>query len=148
MSMTTLIGFNQFFPTLVEGLGYENKITILLLTAPPYLVAFFIAFGFSWHADRRQERSWHDRIAVMLCIVGLVMIVATPTHLYKVRYGATFFVTAGSFAGYNVTCEWKSPWLRDLKPLTIITIDPWLASVVPRPHTKRAAAIAIANSMR
>jgi hypothetical protein len=35
-----MIGFNFFFPTLVQGMGYKDTYKILLLTVPPYALAF------------------------------------------------------------------------------------------------------------
>lgn len=42
--ITNMIGFNFFYPTLIQGLGYKNNVTILLLSAPPYACAFIFAF--------------------------------------------------------------------------------------------------------
>lgn len=42
--ITNMIGFNFFYPTLIEGLGYTNNITILLLSAPPYIAALIFSF--------------------------------------------------------------------------------------------------------
>ena len=44
-SITIMIGFNFFYPTLIQGLGFSNKTEILLLTAPPYILAFLVSFG-------------------------------------------------------------------------------------------------------
>lgn len=44
LSITIMIGFNFFYPTLMNGLGYTNTTKILLLTVPPYFVAFLASF--------------------------------------------------------------------------------------------------------
>lgn len=44
LCITNMIGFNFFYPTLIQGLGYKNTITILLLSAPPYICAVIFAF--------------------------------------------------------------------------------------------------------
>lgn len=52
--ITNMIGFNFFYPTLIEGLGYTNNITILLLSAPPYIAALI----FSFCERRRLSGPW------------------------------------------------------------------------------------------
>jgi len=44
-SVTITISFNFFYPTLIQGLGFKGKTTILLLTVPPYILAFLTSVG-------------------------------------------------------------------------------------------------------
>src|SRR5271167_3080659 len=45
----------NFFPTVVQTLGY-GKIESLLLTAPPYVLGVICTFTNAWHAGRTGER--------------------------------------------------------------------------------------------
>jgi MFS family permease len=40
MATTACISYSHFFPTLIQGLGFKDNKTVLLLTSPPYLFAF------------------------------------------------------------------------------------------------------------
>jgi hypothetical protein len=48
-------GFNFFYPTLIKGLGYTNTTKILLLTVPPYFVAFVASLCASRDRFRRDN---------------------------------------------------------------------------------------------
>ncbi|KAJ4346762.1 uncharacterized protein N0V89_010694 [Didymosphaeria variabile] len=49
---------SNFFPTIVQTLGF-NRVNTLLLTAPPYIVSLFISIGNNWSADRLRNSSFH-----------------------------------------------------------------------------------------
>ncbi|EIW67967.1 hypothetical protein TREMEDRAFT_32780 [Tremella mesenterica DSM 1558] len=130
LCITNMIGFNFFYPTLMglsQGMGYKNKITILLLSAPPYMVA--LLFSFCESPDITRKRVLHWEISFAVTAVALILLIA----LAKVdspggRYASTYILAMGSFAAYSVAY-------------------PWVGSLMPRPMTKRASAIGIANSL-
>jgi hypothetical protein len=45
--VTITISFNFFYPTLIQGLGFKGQTTVLLLTVPPYVLAFLTSIGMS-----------------------------------------------------------------------------------------------------
>ncbi|KAI5360953.1 Putative major facilitator superfamily, MFS transporter superfamily [Septoria linicola] len=51
-------GFKNFFPTVVETLGFGQTIT-LVLVCPPYLIAGFSTLLVSWMSGKFNERTWH-----------------------------------------------------------------------------------------
>ena len=127
MSTTASISYSHFFPTLIKEIGFKSNTTVLLLTSPPYLFAFFWAISFATVADRKQNRSVSAGISAIVAMVGSILMI-TVLHNHWARYSFTFLVCAGTFGIYSTTYT-------------------WLSSTIPRPPIKRAAAIGIANSL-
>lgn len=127
MATTASISFSHFFPTLIQGLGFKNNTTVLLLTSPPYLFSFIWALSFAWDADKRQKRSPHAAISAVTAIAATVVTISLTDQQWA-RYAMTFFVCSGTFGIYSTTYT-------------------WLSSTIVRPPVKRAAAIGIANTL-
>ncbi|KAL2808889.1 major facilitator superfamily domain-containing protein [Aspergillus granulosus] len=125
MALITAQSFNNFFPSIVGTLGYNNTIT-LLLTAPPYFAAFIASLCISFHAAHKQERGLHIAIPLLFSFLGNLLAMFVPTT--GGRYFSMFLMTAGSYSPYNLCVS-------------------WLSSSLPRPRAKRAAALAIMNLM-
>ncbi|KAL5049333.1 hypothetical protein BDW71DRAFT_204598 [Aspergillus fruticulosus] len=125
MSLITAQSFNNFFPSIVGTLGYNDTIT-LLLTAPPYFAAFICSLCISFHAARKQERGLHIAVPLLFSLLGNLLAMFIPTT--GGRYFSMFLMTAGSYSPYNLCVS-------------------WLSSTLPRPRAKRAAALAIMNLM-
>jgi MFS family permease len=128
MSASAAISYSHFFPTLIKELGFTSNTTSLLLTSPPYVIAFFWSLGLAFNADRRQTRSPHVAISMTIAIVGAVLLIAVPAKHGWPRYAFMFLVASGSFGVYSTTYT-------------------WLSSTIIRPPVKRAAAIGIANTI-
>ncbi|KAJ7643659.1 major facilitator superfamily domain-containing protein [Roridomyces roridus] len=114
------LSFLNFFPTLTATLGFNTTIS-LLLAAPPWVFASIITCLDAWHADKTGERFFHTVLPWWLVVLGFVISLATKS--VGGRYVSMFLMAAG-YAGV---------------PLTAV----WLANVIPRPPSKRAAAIGI-----
>jgi len=129
--MVLLFGFvasgtvTNFFPTVVETLGY-NSVNSLLLTAPPYVLAVITTFLNSWHADRTGERFWH--IITPLFFAVFAYILAACTTKTAPRYVAMMLMVPGVYTGYVVALA-------------------WISNSLPRPPAKRAAALAFINAI-
>ncbi|KAJ4524882.1 hypothetical protein HRR83_000520 [Exophiala dermatitidis] len=115
----------NFFPTVVETLGY-SKINSLLLTCPPYVLAVITTFINAWHADRTGERYFH--ITGPLYFAVLAFILAAATTATAPRYIAMMLMIPGIYSGYVVCLA-------------------WISNTLPRPAAKRAAAIAAINAV-
>lgn len=126
MSTTASISYSHFFPTLIQQLGFKNSTTVLLLTSPPYLLAFFWAISWAWFADRHQIRSIPAGVSQCVAIVGSILLIAVSGPLWA-RYGFTFLVCCGTFGVYSTTYA-------------------WLSSTITQPPVKRAVAIGLANT--
>ena len=67
---------SNFFPSVVQTLGY-SRVNTLLLTAPPYILGLIISVSNNWSADRLQNSSFHVMWPLAIAIVGFVVGAAT-----------------------------------------------------------------------
>ncbi|KAK9324528.1 major facilitator superfamily domain-containing protein [Lipomyces orientalis] len=115
-------GINTVFPTIVDSLGFSRP-TTLLLTAPPWILCSVTSVINSFHSDKTGERCMHMLWGPCLALLGfLICVVTTSTFL---RYIAMLFL----LQIYN---SWSLGFA-------------WMATTVPRPPIKRAAAVAFVN---
>ncbi|KAI9896618.1 hypothetical protein N3K66_008790 [Trichothecium roseum] len=115
--------FKDFFPSIVDTLGFNKTITYFI-QAPPYVVAYIATLLVSWSSGRYLEHCFHIIGAMLACLIGAVIMISTLN--VGARYFSLFLLCTGPFIGLNIQI-------------------PWETTVVPRPRTKRAALIAIAN---
>jgi Major Facilitator Superfamily len=125
ITKTSAGAVTSFIPTLVATLGY-NKVNSLLLVAPPYVFATIIALAVSHSSDKRGERCFHIMLPIFFGMVGFI--IAAITLNFAARYISLFFMLAGVYGSYNVALA-------------------WISSTLPRPIEKRAAAIALVNTV-
>ncbi|PWY81676.1 MFS general substrate transporter [Aspergillus sclerotioniger CBS 115572] len=124
MSLTAASGFQNFFPTLTETLGY-NRIITLLLVAPPYVFMVVYSLAHSYLSDRFGYRFWFFVGPIPITIVGFIIFMTTDS--FGPRY-FSFFLMIFVFAQNG-------------------TLYSWIANAIPRPPAKRAAAYAFINSV-
>jgi MFS family permease len=115
--------FKDFLPSIMDTFGF-SKINTYLIQAPPYIFAYFFTLALSWSSGRRLEHCWHIIGAILISLVGAVIMISTLN--VGARYFSIFLLCSGPFVGLNIQISWET-------------------TVVPRPRTKRAALIAIAN---
>lgn len=125
LAIVSSASVTNFFPTIVKTLGYSNVKT-LLLTAPPYVLAVITTYLNAWHADRTGERFFH--IAAPLCVGVAAFILCAATHSVAPRYVAMMLMVPGVYTGYVVALT-------------------WISNSLPRPASKRAAALAFINAV-
>ncbi|KAJ5682962.1 hypothetical protein N7462_006127 [Penicillium macrosclerotiorum] len=113
----------NFFPTVVETLKYDS-ITTLLLTAPPYCLAVICAFANAWHSDRTGERYFHITLPLYISVAAFIIAAATTST--APRYVSMMLMVPSFYSGYVVALG-------------------WISSTLPRPASKRAAALAAIN---
>lgn len=101
-----------------------SKTNTYLLQAPPYVFAYMLTIGISWSSGRHLEHCWHMVGSMALCLVGAVIMISTLS--LGPRYFSLFLLCGAPFVALNLQISWET-------------------DVVPRPRTKRAALIAIAN---
>lgn len=123
LGLNTAAAFTNFFPTIVQTLGYGQRDT-LLLSAPPYVFVAILGICNSWHSDRTKERWLHVIWPQVLCSVGFI--ISATTLNTAARYTATFMMMSvyGSFG----------------------CILSWVSTTLPRPSTKRAVSYAVVNA--
>ncbi|GAB1217227.1 hypothetical protein ATERTT37_006463 [Aspergillus terreus] len=115
--------WTYFFPTIVQTLGFNNIVT-LLITAPVYVFGFITALGNSFIANRTNHRAILIVWPLCIDIVGNVMVISS--HSTAVRYVGMFLMCSGSYSAFNV-------------------VQAWIASTIPRTRTKRAIVYALVN---
>ncbi|KFX94210.1 hypothetical protein O988_06423 [Pseudogymnoascus sp. VKM F-3808] len=115
-------GFQYFFPTLTATLGYSKTIS-LLLVAPPYIFVVFYSLAHNWLADRMGRRFWFFFYPIPITIVGFIIFMTVDS------FGPRYF----SFFLMNITFAQNG------------VLYSWIASSLPRPPAKRAAAYGIIN---
>lgn len=102
--MTSSYGFNNFFPTMINGFNLGDRTTGLALTAPPYILGTIVSFIVAWSSDRKQERGFHIMINNCCAITGFIISVATLNT--AARYTAAFLYTSGSFSANALVYSW------------------------------------------
>ncbi|KAJ6164628.1 hypothetical protein N7470_003300 [Penicillium chermesinum] len=124
MCITGTAGFQNFMPTLTETLHFDTIIS-LLLVAPPYVFMVFWSLGHAWISDRLKMRFWFFVYPIPITIVGFVIFMTVEE--FGPRYFSMFLMMF-VFTQNN-------------------TLYSWIASSMPRPPAKRAAAYAFINSI-
>lgn len=126
LTLTLLVaaaGVTNFFPSVVQTLGFNRTIT-LCLTAPPYCLAVVATFLWSSHADKTGERFWHVVAPLFVALVSFIISCATLNT--GARYFAMMIMIPSIYCSF--TC--------------ILT---WCSNCTPMPQGKRAIAIALMN---
>lgn len=118
-------GFKNFMPTAVETLGFNTTIT-LVLTCPPYFVGTIVSVLVSHSSGHFNERTWHITASKLLAIAGFA--VATGTYNIGARYFAMVLFVATTYGVNNINLAWTS-------------------ATIGQTNEKRAAAIAIVNTL-
>jgi D-galactonate transporter len=67
-------------PTIIEGLGVSNAVTIGVLSAVPSIVAVLALIAVSRHSDRTLERRYHAALPCAACAAGLASIGIFANH--------------------------------------------------------------------
>jgi hypothetical protein len=88
----------NFFPTVVNTLGYSSVVS-LLLTAPPYVLAVCTAYLNATHADKTGERYWH--ITIPLWVAIMAYIIGATTSAIGPRYFSMMLMVSASPCGYE-----------------------------------------------
>ncbi|TVY55192.1 putative transporter [Lachnellula cervina] len=123
--VTSAGAVTSFIPTLVATFNY-SRVDTLLLVAPPYVFATIIALAISYSSDKRHERCFHIVVPIFFGMAGFI--IAASTTILAARYLSLFLMLGGVYGSYNVALA-------------------WISSTLPRPVEKRAAAIALVNTV-
>lgn len=115
----------NFFPTVVQTLGY-GRIESLLLTVPPYLLGIITCCLNAWHSDRTGEKYLHITFPLIVSVASFILAAATTNTIPK--YISMMLMIPGCYTGYVVALG-------------------WISSTIPRPPAKRAAALALINAI-
>lgn len=124
LGITAAYGFNNFFPSIVQGFNMGSRTITLLLTAPPYVFGAVVSLFVCYSSDRRKERGYHIIGGVSVAVVGFI--VSAASLQTAARYTAAFLYIGGLFS---------------VNPL----VYAWALSTLSSSPEKRAASAAIVN---
>ncbi|KAG9259053.1 pantothenate transporter liz1 [Emericellopsis atlantica] len=113
-------GFKNFFPTVVETLGFGRTLT-LVLTCPPYLIAGAVTIAVSWSSGKFNERTWHITISKAVAIVGFVAAGATLNTAG--RYVSMVIFTIGTYGVNSLILGWCSSVCGQTKEKKAVAIS-------------------------
>lgn len=124
LAITASYGFNNFFPSIVQGFNMGSRTLTLVLTAPPYFFGAFVSLFVCYSSDRNKERGYHIIGGVAVAVVGFIISAASLAT--AARYTAAFLYIGGLFS---------------INPL----VYAWALSTLSSTPEKRAASAAIVN---
>ncbi|KAF2135838.1 uncharacterized protein K452DRAFT_238615 [Aplosporella prunicola CBS 121167] len=116
---------SNFFPSVVDTLGF-SKTNTLLLTVPPYIISVFLIIANNHSSDRLGNSSFHVIGPMLLALIGFI--VASSTLNTGARYFAMILMVSGGHGSNAV-------------------IVAWIQKTMLRPRIKRAAAVAFVNAV-
>ncbi|KAL2760303.1 hypothetical protein ACRALDRAFT_1078926 [Sodiomyces alcalophilus JCM 7366] len=119
------ISFQNFLPSVVQTLGYNTTIT-LVLTFPPYFFAAVMAVAIAYSSGRFNERTWHTTVCKTIVVAGFI--IPAATYNIAARMVGIFLFVGFSFGINNV-------------------ILGWISASLGQTNEKKAVAIAIANTL-
>jgi len=94
--VTSLNANSTWVPQIVHGFAHsENFAVIGLLTALPAVLTVAIMPLWGASSDRRNERNWHLRIAMVAAAMGWLLVITSSVP--EVRYLGLIIVSVGSF---------------------------------------------------
>ncbi|KAG2147852.1 MFS general substrate transporter [Suillus bovinus] len=122
--MASSMSFGIFFPTLSATMGYDAT-TSLILCAPPWILGTATSFVVARHSDATGDRFWHIVGAQLVGIAGFILAISTM----------------------NTTARYVSLFLMTQSPVSYVVALTWAMNTFSQSQSKRAAAIALINSM-
>jgi peptidoglycan/LPS O-acetylase OafA/YrhL len=94
-----------FLPTIISEMGAFSQIQSNGLSAPPYLLCFFVIILFCWLSDRYRMRGPFVALAASLAAIGFIINATTTTA--APRYFSTF-LSVLIFASVALLLAWTA----------------------------------------
>ncbi|KAG1898616.1 MFS general substrate transporter [Suillus fuscotomentosus] len=116
--------FTNFFPTLSATMGYSTT-TSLFLCAPPWILGTATSFVVARHSDITGDRFWHIAGPLLVGIAGFIIAISTM----------------------NTGMRYLSLFLMAQSPIAYAVALTWVMNTFSQSQSKRAAAIALINTM-
>jgi predicted MFS family arabinose efflux permease len=104
---------SYFYPTLVNGLGYKDRVTAQYMTVPIYAVAFVCTLATGWVSDRIVNLRGYV-IAGWLTLSLVTSIVVCTVYGYTIRYAMLVLMAAGLWSANGLALSYASSTLGDL----------------------------------
>lgn len=104
MHKTAFGSLPAFLPTIIEDMGIGSPLDAQGLSAPPYLLAYFVCLAASFLSDKAQNRGYFVLGFCCTGCVGYILLAVVKTT--AVRYFATFLACAGTFPAVALMFTW------------------------------------------
>ncbi|KAI7891673.1 major facilitator superfamily domain-containing protein [Mucor mucedo] len=65
---------SNFLPSIVKGMGYDDKLSANLMSAPPYVGAVFVMITAAYSSDIRKDRAFHAILGASICMIGYIIL--------------------------------------------------------------------------
>ncbi|POY74243.1 hypothetical protein BMF94_2681 [Rhodotorula taiwanensis] len=102
-----LYALSLFSPTIISKLGKFNRPQSMLLSTPPYVLAFFITLGSSFASDRLGQRGIFNVFWMSIVCIGYTILLAiNVTKNPGVAYFAVFLCVGGIAPCIANTITW------------------------------------------
>jgi ACS family 4-hydroxyphenylacetate permease-like MFS transporter len=96
--VTSLNANSTWVPQIVQGFAHGASYAVIgLLTALPAILTVAVMPLWGASSDRRDERDWHLRIAMLVAAMGWLLVISF--NLPAMRYTGLVLVSVGSFCG-------------------------------------------------
>ncbi|KAI8145093.1 major facilitator superfamily domain-containing protein [Fennellomyces sp. T-0311] len=95
---------SNFLPLIIKGMGYDDKLSANLMSAPPYLAAVVVMIGVARSSDRFQERTFHAIFGATICVVGYALLTILTDQ--KGSYASIFVAVTGIFVINPIVNAW------------------------------------------
>ncbi|KAL1916868.1 uncharacterized protein VTP21DRAFT_5065 [Calcarisporiella thermophila] len=103
---TPLYSLSLFLPSIINELGYKDKLTAQLMSAPPYAIACFFCILVAMSSDKRSERGLHMGIPALVGCIGYILLVALRPYGAAAQYVAAIITTTGVFSTVPAMLSW------------------------------------------
>lgn len=94
-----------YLPTIIQHMGFSS-VNAQGLSAPPYLVTFFILLTTSWLSDKFKVRSLFIIGISLVGCVGFLLLAFIDLNQTGVRYFSCFLICAGIFPCVPLLITW------------------------------------------
>ncbi|KAH8547870.1 major facilitator superfamily domain-containing protein [Umbelopsis sp. PMI_123] len=95
---------SNFLPSIVKGMGYNDRLDANLMSAPPYVCAVVVVILIAYSSDRFHDRAYHAIGGAAVCLLGYILLLSVSGN--SARYGAVCLAVAGVFVINPVVNAW------------------------------------------
>ncbi|CAO3593997.1 unnamed protein product [Absidia cylindrospora] len=95
---------SNFLPTIVKGMGYDNKLSANMMSAPPYLCAVGVMIICAYSSDRMNERAYHAIVGALVCLIGYILLISLVQRSFL--YAGVCIAVSGIFVINPIVNAW------------------------------------------
>ncbi|CAO3693816.1 unnamed protein product [Rhizopus stolonifer] len=95
---------SNFLPSIVKGMGYDDKLSANLMSAPPYLFAVLTMIAAAYSSDRKNDRAYHAISGAFICLMGYIILVSCFER--PQLYAGACIAVAGIFVINPIVNAW------------------------------------------